>query len=403
MRILVNYLPALKQRSGIGHYTAEVCRNLELMGLELDLFPPADWQKTFNRLAFLWNSNRQKSASDGSSTLVRKVFSWGKSLARQSLRQAYSFAFSRRASDKGHDLYFEPNFLPLETGLPTVATIHDLGVFKNPSWHPADRVREFEKRFTRAVKTCKHFLTGSESVKKEMVEVLGIPSEKITVTYNGIRQGLKPLPMPVTRALLREMKLPPRYFLHIGTVEPRKNLLFLMKAYCQLPAKIRDQYPLLLVGGWGWNAQEESRFFEKTARHQGVVLSGYIPDDKIPAVYNGARALLFPTHYEGFGFPTVEMMACGGPVIASRIGVNIEIAGGKACLVDLDDQAGWTEAMNRMALDDDWRAQLVKGVRENAARFTWVACAKKTFSAFQIALGQNQDKSLGYSHQRLAG
>lgn len=383
MRILVNYLPALKQRSGVGHYTAEFCAALNSLHTptNLDLFPDPSWESVVKALI-----SKVKSAKPGvpssskpeTVSLKSKLKDQLKNIARSGL----GYLFADRARRIGCDLYHEPNFLPFDVDAPTLSTIHDLSVLRHPQWHPRDRVHEFETRFEKTIRDCTHFLTPSEYVKQELATEFGILPEKITATPLGIRAGLSPLPIPEARAVLKELNLPQKYFLHLGTIEPRKNLLFLMQVYCGLPLRVREQYPLLLVGGWGWNAEKEARYYEQTARHHNVILSGYIPDQKISAVYNCARVLLSPSHYEGFGLPPVEMMACGGAVLASKIGAHQEVCGTTASYFDPADNDAWRDALLRIAWDDEWHRNLRKGSVEKAGGFSWRQCALNTYSAY---------------------
>ncbi len=144
----------------------------------------------------------------------------------------------------------------------------------------------------------------------------------------------------------------------------------------------------MLAGGWGWNAAELAEHYESVARDRGVRLLGYVDDADLPALYNGARALVFPSHYEGFGLPPVEMLACGGAVIASRAGAVAETAGPRAQLVDAGDLAGWRDAMARVIADDDWHAELRRGGPEYAQAFTWERCARQTHRVYAAALGK---------------
>ena len=130
--------------------------------------------------------------------------------------------------------------------------------------------------------------------------------------------------------VLRRLGLPSRYFLYLGTIEPRKNLMTLLRAYVRLSAEVRERFPLVLAGGWGWNSADVAAFLHDEARHRGVIYSGYLPEEHLPAVLNGARALVYPSFYEGFGLPPVEMMACGGAVICSTAGALVETAGSRA-------------------------------------------------------------------------
>jgi alpha-1,3-rhamnosyl/mannosyltransferase len=275
-------------------------------------------------------------------------------------------------------------------------TIHDLSVLVHPEWHPADRVAYFEKNFHRGLGQGRHFFAISEFGRQEIIRTLGIAPHRVTRTYMGIRRGLGPLAQQEVTSVLRRLGLPAQYLLYLGTIEPRKNVLNLMKAYGALPSKLRSNWPLLLVGGWGWNTQDIADYFHNEARHRGVIHLGYVKDRYLAAVYNGARALVYPSLYEGFGLPPLEMMACGGAVIASTAGALVETIDARAHLVQPEDIGGWRDALARVLQDDDWTQSLRQGVIQVAKSYTWDRCATTTLAVY---------RSLGNSahERRLAG
>ena len=291
-----------------------------------------------------------------------------------------------------YELYHEPNVIPFHSSLPTVTTIHDLSVLLHPEWHPPARVRDYEQRFLRGVAQCVHFLTVSEFTRREVIAALGQPPERVTRTYNGVRETMRPLPVDAVRAVLRRLRLPPRYLLHVGTIEPRKNLLTLLHTYRLLPASLRDSCPLVLVGAWGWNHAEVGDFLETEGRALRVIHLGYLSERDLPSVYNGAVGLLLPSFYEGFGLPALEMLACGGAVVASTAEAFVELLSGQAHLIDPRDRDGWREAMRRLATDEDWRRSLRTGAAERAARFTWDACAEDTLRVYRVLSGTASDQ-----------
>jgi alpha-1,3-rhamnosyl/mannosyltransferase len=286
-----------------------------------------------------------------------------------------------------YDLYHETNFIPMRLERPTVATLHDLSVLAHPEWHPADRVAYFEKHFQSGLSRCIHFLAISEFGRQEVIRTLGIRPERVTRTYMGIRSGMGPIPAEEIRRTLKHLGLPDRYLLYLGTIEPRKNLLMLLRAYCALPEALRSRWPLLLVGGWGWNTAEVAEFLHREARHRGVIHIGYVSEEHLGAIYNGARALVYPSLYEGFGLPPIEMMACGGGVLASTAGALVETVGSRAHLIEPQDQGSWTQAMARVCNDDDWWQSLRTGVAEVARPFTWDNCAAVTLNVYRSLCG----------------
>jgi alpha-1,3-rhamnosyl/mannosyltransferase len=216
-----------------------------------------------------------------------------------------------------------------------------------------------------------------------MIENLGVSPDRVTAIHIGVGPRFRPLPPAEVDPVLAELGLQRDYLLYLGTLEPRKNVLNLMRAYCDLPAELRRRHPLVLVGGWGWKAKEVSDFFDTMGKERGVVHFGYLPDAYLPAVYNGARALVYPSYYEGFGLPPVEMMGCGGAVLASTAGSLVEVMRDRGRLIEPDDGAGWREAMRRVLSDDDYLASLRSGVVEFAGRYTWDECARQTWRVYR--------------------
>jgi glycosyltransferase involved in cell wall biosynthesis len=384
LRVAFHQTPALRPKTGVGHYTAELLDALMHADADLDVrgFPSGLMANAARWGHPLLSAQKQTEAHPvavGASSRFKALLRGG----YQSAQQVYFWNLSRRLTSARYDLYHEPNFPILPTELPTVLTLYDLSLILMPHHHPAERVATFEKQLPRALMQTSHIITISHFIREEIMRVLGWPAERVTCTYLGVRPTLRPLPVSETQTTLRELGLPPRYLLYVGTLEPRKNLLRLMQAYCRLPAGLREKCPLLLVGNWGWNIRDLADYFESHARHHGVMHLGYLPEEHLCAVYNGARALVYPSLYEGFGLPPLEMMACGGPVLASTAGALKELFGRRAQLIDAADDAGWTQAMADVIADDDWHRQLSAGVRLHAGRFTWRRCAEQTLEVYR--------------------
>jgi glycosyltransferase involved in cell wall biosynthesis len=394
VRVVVNRLSVLGQRSGVGHATAELLRSLREAAEpgEVDLFPTG----------LLWRLRRLSAGSpppaatgDGQPApaarprgVFRAVAQGLKAAGFRGVAHALTARALRRACAAGrYDLYHEPNHIALECDCPTLVTIHDLSVLLHPEWHPADRIAQFEGHFRRGLGQACHFLTDTDFTRHEVIRALGVAPEKVTRIHLGVRPEFRPLPREEVCAALDKLGLPPSYLLHVGTLEPRKNLLMLLRAYCDLPQKTRAACPLLLVGGWGWNAGELAEFLHGEARHRGVIHLGYLPDEQLPAVYNGARALVYPTLYEGFGFPPLEMMACGGAVLASTAEAVVETAGAGAHLIAPEDADGWRVALGRVIRDDGWYLELRRGARGAAAPFTWERTAAQTLHLYRRLTG----------------
>jgi glycosyltransferase involved in cell wall biosynthesis len=385
MRVIFNQSPALGVRTGVGQYTSELLRCLKAQTGDVRIVPYPNhgvwWaRKLWSHLVSELPRGRQPSNPETPS-LVRprpwlgRIRAWGQAALE---RQQSAVFFDPR-----YDLYHEPNHIPLPSDRPTLTSVHDLSALLHPDWHPRPRVRYFEHHFPRSLTQSVHFLAVSEFTRQEMIEVIGIAPARITRVYNGVRPSCRPLPPDVVARRLRRLGLPAQYLLFVGTVEPRKNVLRLLQAFCGLPQAVREKWPLLLAGPWGWCAEPIASYYHARARACGARHLGYVSDRDLAVLYNGARALVYPSHYEGFGLPVAEMLACGGAVITSTAAALREIATSAAFFVDPEDEAGWRYALLRVVSQDDWWRDLRRGAAAQAGRFTWEQSAAETLHVYR--------------------
>lgn len=397
MRVLFNAVASLKPKTGIGHYIENLHQNLATLQAdnEIILFPGPLARKFIRRLYRPATPHAPNAQSGSPNGRVNPLKRWLSRSIRFTERVGVGYLRHslRVLSDRQEfHLYHEPNYIPWQCNLPTIATIHDLSVLLYPEWHPQERVKYFETHFFQGLERCEHLIADTEFVRGEIIRKLGVPEHRVTTVHLGVRQTFQPMSHEELMPFLQELGLKPGYFLHVGTLEPRKNLLMLMQAFCDLPGKLREQHPLILIGGWGWRNENIRAYFESTARHAGVLHFGYVPENSMPAIYNGARTLLFPSHYEGFGFPPLEMMACGGSVLASTAGSVREILPQRRRSIEPLDLEGWREAIREIALDDDCWRQSRHGVREHAKSFTWQQCAANTWNVYENVLNKNEQR-----------
>lgn len=393
MRILFNAMSALGVRTGVGHHTAQLLAYLRRQAgaIHIDVYPsgPLRWAgalgaRIASKLGRAGDAAQSSSESPAPSLprrLTRRVGSWCRAAFDRHGRSVFS--------GQTHDLYHEPNFIPQPSDIPTLSSIHDLSGLLHPEWHPPERVAWFAREFPRALVQSTHLLAVSEFTRQEMIRTCGVKPERITCVHNGVRADCRPLPAaPVTRRLQR-LGLPRQYLLCVGTIEPRKNVLRLLHAYCALAPKLRERCPLLLAGPWGWHAAAVADYYHAEARARGVRHLGYVADRDLPVLYNGARALVYPSLYEGFGLPVAEMLACGGAVITSTAAALQEVAGARAHLVAPEDIDGWRTAMARIIEDEDWRSALRCGTVERAGLFSWERAADETLNLYKRLIRNN--------------
>jgi len=379
MRVLINGLSTLKAKTGVGHHIADLYAALGPADptSEFTLYPG----ESLCGLAVRKKSKTQAGPAK-SGGLRATLFGAGIAAAKLGIR-AHFAAYSRSFP---FDLYHEPNFVPLPTTLPTVTTVHDLSVLKYPEWHPIDRVRHHETHFSKGLERAQHVIVVSEAVRREMIAELNFPADRVTTVHNGIGTQFVPQSPERIESIRHSLGLPEKFFLCVGTVEPRKNLGTAIRAFIDLPASIRAVCPLVLAGPWGWRAEADRKLFEGPGRAAGARHLGYVSAAQLPALYGAARVLLYPSHYEGFGLPAIEMLACGGAVLASTAAALREVMGPIGQLLEPLDVSAWREAMRLAATDDGFLAELKRGGLEHARQFNWARAARETVAVYRASI-----------------
>lgn len=380
MKVVINGLAALKPKTGVGHHIVQLADHLAkgYPADEFDLYPGA----SVGRLIARFVHKPAKAAVGGRPSPLSPLKETAKSVAKWASRAH----FAGYAATGRFDLYHEPNFLPYRSHLPTVVTVHDLSVMRHPEWHPADRVRLHDRHFVPGVERAARVVVVSDAVRRELIADTGVSPDKVSVVFNGMNPTLRPMPPSEVVAARRRLGLPDHYFLCVGTIEPRKNVGTVLRAFADLPAAVREVCPLLLAGPWGWKSGPDREAFDRLAGPRGARHLGYVPDADLPFLYAGATALLYPSFYEGFGLPPLEMLACGGAVLASTADAVREVVGRHGWFTEPDDSAGWREAMLRAATDREFVAGLKAGGVAHAAGFTWDRAARDTAAVYRRAL-----------------
>jgi len=288
----------------------------------------------------------------------------------------------------GNQVLFAPNYLfpPLfwlARGA-RVATIHDLGVWKVPWAVRPDSGEALRERLERTLFEADLFLTPSEAVRRELVE-RGVAASRVRAIHHGtglVGEGSTaqpPLPPPRT---------PLRYALHVGTVEPRKNVPTLLAAWRLLRLRRADPPPLVLCGGFGWQAEEARREIGAAEAEGWLVHLGYVSTEELAALYRGAELVALPSFYEGFGLPAVEALRAGAPLLASDLPVLREVAGDAALYAPPDRPDLWADRAGELLADAGLRADLRRRGLERAALFDWGRAADETVQAFRAAAGR---------------
>lgn len=290
----------------------------------------------------------------------------------------------------GFDLVHELAFVaPLIMPRPFVVTVYDLSFIRYPERLPRSR-RLYLRLFTRlACRRARRVMAISQSTAADLTGLLGVPAAKIDLALPGIDKRFRPLPPEQVAAWRVEKGLPERFLLFLGTLEPRKNLPMLARAYAALPAADRERVHLVLAGGKGWMTDEIDRAIEQGGIGRTVHRPGFVADEEVVWWYNAAEAFVFPSVFEGWGLPVGEAMACGRPVIVSDASSLPEVAGDAGLCLPPDDIGAWTEALARCISDQVWREERGERSRIRARQFTWLQTAEQTVNSYRKALSKS--------------
>lgn len=280
------------------------------------------------------------------------------------------------------DLYHAQAFVaPLLTKTRSIVTVYDLSfVYFSRGLSPARRL--YLRLLTPiSCRRAKRVIAISESTARDLSRTFGIDPAKIDITLGGYDESrFLQLPKSEVNAFKKAQGLPDRFWLFVGTLEPRKNLPALINAYATLPA--HERLPLVVGGGRGWLYDD---IFAAVERHQlqdSIRFEGFIPSETLPLWYNSAETFIFPSIYEGFGLPVIEAMACGTPVIASNASSLPEAAGDAGLLVNPNDNDALATSLRRAFHDDAWRNGARIAGPAQAARFSWRKTAASTVESY---------------------
>jgi glycosyltransferase involved in cell wall biosynthesis len=278
------------------------------------------------------------------------------------------------------DVLFVPaHVLPVVHPLRSVVTVHDLGYRHFPQAHAAGQrlYLDWSTRFS--ARRSSLVMADSQATRRDLLRFYDIPDGKIRVVYPGRDERLGPTDPGPVRA---RYGLPDRYVLHVGTLQPRKNLVRLIEATARLSQQMPD-LRLVLAGRAGWLA--EPILAQARAHGDLVRLLDYVPDEDLAGLYSGAAVFAFPSLYEGFGFPVLEAMACGTPVVCANTSSLPELAGEAALLVDPGDVDALAAALGRVLADRDLRESLVDRGRQQVRLFSWERTAKEALAVLEEA------------------
>jgi glycosyltransferase involved in cell wall biosynthesis len=369
MRIGIDARIVYYARGGIRNYVLHL----------LDVLPPLDADTDYYVL-----HSRKAQSPPLPGTNLRPVPCWTPSHHRLE-----RWALGVEVARLGLDLLHTTDFIPPALGpRRSVITVHDLNFLHYPQFLTAESHRYYNQQIAWAVRRADHILADSHATKSDMVSLLDVPLEKVTVVHLAADPAFRPLAEADVRRVAARYGLEPGYLLFVGTLEPRKNLPGLLQAYRLLLDAEVTTSPLVLIGGKGWLYDEVFERVEVLHLQGRVRFLHDVPDADLPAMYNAASVLATPSFYEGFGLPALEAMACGTPVAVADRASLPEVVGEAGLLVNPDDPDGIARALARVLTDEPLRARMQELGLAQAGRFTWERAARATLAVYREVMGR---------------
>jgi glycosyltransferase involved in cell wall biosynthesis len=284
------------------------------------------------------------------------------------------------------DLYHASDFvLPPIRSARSLLTVHDLS-FMTVSDCADARLRDYLSRVVpRSVAHAGHVLADSQSTRRDLLRLLDVPADKVTVVYPGVEARFQPQQdaAALARARRRYAIGDRPFVLGVGTLEPRKNWPGLIRAWTRLRQTSGLPHRLVIAGGRGWLVEGIFEAAQASPYRADIVFTGFVDDADLPALYAAADVFAFPSRYEGFGIPVLEALACGTPVVCADNSSLPEAAGDAALLIPSDDDAALAAALQQLIEDQPLRHSLRAAGIEQAQRFTWEAAAATLWQAYE--------------------
>ncbi len=395
--VIWNGIPLLTPLTGVGQYTAHLIQALseppdQTDPLSIEVFLAKEWRKGTEIDRLLAEGENPTSIE---AKLARAAI-WRRYLgeipaARTLARYRQNRFFQDGARMRNAAIYHEPNFVAFPFDGPLVLTVHDLSFYRHPETHPAERVRFMTENIQRSLERAQTVVTVSNYIGQEIRDQFGASiGDKVRTVYNGMSDAFHPRTLDQTEVVLNKYDVSYRQFiLAVGTIEPRKNLLTLIRAYTALPKNLKRAFPLIIAGPIGWHSDEVEAELSRY-RHEPIRWLGYVPQNQLPLLYAAAKLFVYPSIYEGFGLPVLEAMASATPTLASNNSSLPEVLG------DALMQAGWgfdamdthslTMKIQRALEDQNHWQQAAELAPQQSRTFSWKKAAQELRGIYKALL-----------------
>lgn len=373
MKIAVNAMVIDDKKAGVGNYAYNLVNALynhdnEIKQYEINVFAQQDfWKKKDSRQV------KTKAIKNISTNYKRIIF--------EQLFLPFRYKYGRY--DIVHCLDYQSPFFHLKNK--HIITVHDLSYYLFDNVFTTGQ-RNFKKINARwGIKRAEAIITDANSTKRDILRLFpGIDEEKIKVIYLGVNPIFKEeITLKEIEKVKREYKITGDYILYVGTLEPRKNIKVLIESFNQVIKKLDKSIKLVIAGKKGWMYDELFKKIEEYKLIDRIIFTGYVPDDKLPALYKGAKIFVYPSLYEGFGLPPLEAMSCGTPVITSNTSSLPEVVGDAGYLFDPNNAQELTDKILLLLNNEALRQEFINKGKKRSALFDWDKTAAETLKVYE--------------------
>lgn len=380
MRVALDYRPALFEGFGIGRYVRNLVPALLAADPDLELRLHGCFLRDHARRVREHDFPDDRRAKWVGRRFPARAIPW---LAR-------FLPIDARTIGGDFDLFHDTDYAVTPVrGRPRVATLYDTAYLADRGWVSSAQSEHMQRIVEDILEGVSRIITISEFAKTELVEAFALDPERITVTHLGVDPVFHEEADPEAIHLAQQAAgIEGPYVMYMGTLEPRKNVMRLVRAFARL-VKEAPEYELVLVGRAGWASERVMRTIAEERIEDRVRILGVVPDEDARLLLKGADVFAYPSLYEGFGLPAIEGMAAGVPVLSSSSHALREICGDGALLVDPRDELQIFEGLRTLAIDRGEAYEIAARGSERARQFTWASCAERTLEAYRLALAES--------------
>jgi glycosyltransferase involved in cell wall biosynthesis len=270
------------------------------------------------------------------------------------------------------DVFFSGDtYASMKTNVPTLIVCHDIAYKHYPDHIRGSHKKYYQKNFPKFHRKADHIVAVSNFTKQDIVSTYDLDAERVTIGYNATPNGFEPLSEELKNEIRQELTKGKPYFIYVGSLHPRKNVVNLIKAFDIFKIENGCDHKLVLVGRMAWKNEELKKTYETTVHRDDIIFTGHISNEQLPRYLAAAEALTYVSVFEGFGIPILEGMSSGTPVITSNVSSMPEVAGDAALLIDPHDPKSIAGGMQEIISNKPLRQDLISKGIERAKTFSW--------------------------------